>query len=264
MYMSSFRKPFALACALAVSWSLLAGCSNSGDAGKKYAVATDTTFAPFEYTDSKGNFVGADLDILAAVAKDQGFQYELRPLGFDAAVAALESNQADGVIAGMSITDKRKEKYNFSEPYYNSHIVVAVAAGNDAVKSYADLSDKTVAAKTGTEGAKFAESLAPKYHFKINYFADSPTMYEDVKTGNSVACFEDSPVMAYGISQNNGLKIVNDPSEKSPGSSYGFAVMKNSAANQKLLTLFQAGLANLKKNGQLKAIMDKYNLNYDF
>ncbi|MCL1960819.1 MAG: transporter substrate-binding domain-containing protein [Desulfovibrionaceae bacterium] len=262
--MPSFRKPFALACALAVSWSLLAGCSNSGDAGKKYAVATDTTFAPFEYTDSKGNFVGADLDILAAVAKDQGFQYELRPLGFDAAVAALESNQADGVIAGMSITDKRKEKYNFSEPYYNSHIVVAVAAGNDAVKSYADLSDKTVAAKTGTEGAKFAESLAPKYHFKINYFADSPTMYEDVKTGNSVACFEDSPVMAYGISQNNGLKIVNDPSEKSPGSSYGFAVMKNSAANQKLLTLFQTGLANLKKNGQLKAIMDKYNLNYDF
>ncbi|MDR0480091.1 MAG: transporter substrate-binding domain-containing protein [Burkholderiaceae bacterium] len=261
--MLSLRKPLVLAFGLAVVMSLLAGCS-SDKADKKYAIATDTTFAPFEYTDSKGAFVGADLDILAAIAKDQNFQYDLRPLGFDAAVAALESNQADGVIAGMSITDKRKEKYNFSDPYYNSHIVVAVAAGNDAIKSYADLGNKTVAAKTGTEGAKYAESLAPKYHFKIHYFTDSPTMYEDVKTGNSVACFEDSPVMAYGISQNNGLKIVNDSNEKSPGSSYGFAVMKNNEANQKLLAMFQAGLANIKKNGQLKAIMDKYNLNYDF
>jgi len=260
--MLNFRKSLALAFVLAMLLSLLAGCSS--DKSKKYAIATDTTFAPFEYTDSKGNFIGADLDILAAVAQDQGFQYDLRPLGFDAAVAALESNQVDGVIAGMSITDKRKEKYNFSDPYYNSHIVVAVAAGNDGIKSYADLADKTVAAKTGTEGAKYAESLVGKYNFKIHYFADSPTMYEDVKTGNSVACFEDSPVMAYGISQNNGLKIVNDPNEKSPGSSYGFAVMKNNEVSQKLLAMFQTGLANIKKNGKLKEIMDKYNLNYDF
>ncbi|MDR2852649.1 MAG: transporter substrate-binding domain-containing protein [Burkholderiaceae bacterium] len=247
---------------LAILISLLAGCS--GNKNKKYVIATDTTFAPFEYTNSRGEFVGADLDILAAIAVDQNFEYELRPLGFDAAVAALESNQADGVIAGMSITDKRKEKYNFSAPYYNSYIVVAVTAGNAGIQSYADLTGKTVAVKTGTEGAKYAESLAAKYNFKIHYFTDSPTMYEDVKTGNSAACFEDSPVMAYGISQNNGLKIVNDPNEKSPGSAYGFAVMKNNASNQKLLALFQAGLANIKKNGKLKQIMDRYNLSYDF
>jgi len=259
--MTVFRKLLGFALVLAAFALPLAGHAQGG---KKYIIATDTTFAPFEYTDSKGRFIGADLDILAAIAKDQGFQYELQPLGFDAAVAALESNQADGVIAGMSITDKRKEKYNFSDPYYNSHIVVAVAAKNNSIKRLADLSGKTIAAKTGTEGAKYAESLAAKYQFKINYFSDSPTMYEDVKTGNTVACFEDSPVMAYGITQNNGLKIVNDPSEKSPGSSYGFAVMKNNQNNQKLLAMFQAGLANIKKNGQLKAIMQKYNLNYDF
>ena len=260
--MLGFRKPFALAFGLTMTLSLLAGCSSSSDKGKQYVIATDTTYAPFEFTDSKGNFIGADLDILAAVAKDQGFQYELRPLGFDAAVAALESNQADGVIAGMSITDKRKEKYNFSDPYYdNDRIVMAVAASNDGIKSYADLAGKTVAAKTGTEGTRYAESLAPKYHFKIRYFADSPTMYEDVKTGDAVACFEDLPVMAYGISQNNGMKIVEDPNEKTPGSSFGFAVMKNNEASQKLLAMFQTGLANIKKNGQLKAILDKYGLN---
>ncbi|MCL2309378.1 MAG: transporter substrate-binding domain-containing protein [Proteobacteria bacterium] len=259
--MIGLRKSLVFTFALAALTLLAAGCSSEE---KKYIIATDTTFAPFEYTDEKGSFVGADLDILAAIAKDQGFKYELRPLGFDAAVAALESNQADGVIAGMSITDKRKEKYNFSDPYYVSHIVVAIAAGNDSIKSYADLADKTVAAKTGTEGAKFAESIAEKYKFKIRYFADSPTMYEDVKTGNTVACFEDSPVMAYGITKNNGLKIVEDPSESSPSSSYGFAVMKSHQANQKLLTMFQAGLAKIKQNGELKGIMKKYNLNYDF
>jgi polar amino acid transport system substrate-binding protein len=258
--MTSLRKlpVFAMTAALLVS--LVTGCSSE----KKYVIATDTTFAPFEYTDSKGNFVGADLDILDAIAKDQGFKYDLHRLGFDAAVAALESNQADGVIAGMSITDKRKEKYNFSDPYYNSYVVMAVAAANDGIKSFADLADKTVSAKTGTEGAKYAESIAAKYNFKINYFADSPTMYEDVKTGNTVACFEDSPVMAYGISNNNGLKMIMDANEKPPMSSYGFAVMKNNEANQKLLGMFQAGLAKLKQNGQLKEIMKKYNLNYDF
>jgi polar amino acid transport system substrate-binding protein len=233
--------------------------------GKKYIIATDTTYAPFEFTDSKGNFIGLDLDILAAVAKNQGFQYELQPLGFDAAVAALESNQADGVIAGMSITDKRKEKYNFSDPYFkNDRIVMAVAARNTTIKHHADLAGKTVAAKTGTEGSRFTESLAAKYHFKINYFTDSPTMYEDVKTGNSVACFEDMPVMAYGISQGNGMKIVIDPNEPTPGSNFGFAVLKSNKDNQKLLAMFQAGLANIKKNGQLKSIYDKYGLQYDF
>lgn len=252
-----FLAPF---CAFVFSISLLSGCG----AGKKYIIATDTTFAPFEYTDENGNFVGADLDILDAIAKDQKFDYELRSLGFDAAVAALESNQADGVIAGMSITDVRKEKYNFSDPYYNSYVVMAVAASNNAIDSYAKLNGKAVAVKTGTEGAKYAESISEKYGFTISYFQDSPMMYEDVKTGNTVACFEDSPVMAYGISQKNGLKMVIDPVEKPESSSYGFAVMKNNTANQELLQKFQAGLANLKANGGLKAIMEKYNLNYDF
>jgi polar amino acid transport system substrate-binding protein len=260
--MTGLRKFLGFALVLAAFALPLAGHAQSG---KKYIIATDTTYAPFEFTDKSGKFIGADLDILAAVAKDQGFQYELQPLGFDAAVAALESNQADGVIAGMSITDKRKEKYNFSDPYYtNDRIVMAVSAKNNALKHHADLAGKTVAAKTGTEGARFTESLAAKYKFKINYFSDSPTMYEDVKTGNSVACFEDMPVMAYGITQGNGMKIVIDPNEPAPGSNFGFAVLKSNKNNQKLLAMFQAGLANIKKNGQLKAIFDKYGLNYDF
>ena len=63
--------------------------------GKKWVVATDTVFKPFEYTDASGNFVGIDVDILAAIAEDQGFEYELKSLGWDAAIAACQSGQAD-------------------------------------------------------------------------------------------------------------------------------------------------------------------------
>ncbi|KAF6600979.1 transporter substrate-binding domain-containing protein, partial [Paenibacillus sp. EKM208P] len=76
----------------------------------KYDIGTDTTFAPFEFEDVDGKFVGIDMDLLAAIAKDQNFEYTIKPLGFNAAVQALETNQVDGVIAGMSITDERKRK----------------------------------------------------------------------------------------------------------------------------------------------------------
>ena len=73
--------------------------------GKKWVVATDTVFKPFEYTDASGNFVGIDVDIVAAIAEDQGFDYEMKSLGWDAAIAACQAGQADGMIAGASITD---------------------------------------------------------------------------------------------------------------------------------------------------------------
>ena len=76
--------------------------------GKKWVIATDTVFKPFEYTDASGNFVGIDVDIVAAIAEDQGFDYEMKSLGWDAAIAACQAGQADGMIAGASITDERK------------------------------------------------------------------------------------------------------------------------------------------------------------
>ena len=99
----------------------------------------------------------------AAIAEDQGFEYELQALGFNAAVQALEAGQADGVIAGMSITDERKEKFDFSEAYFDSGVVMGIAADNEEVKSYADLAGKTVAVKIGTEGQTFAESIKDEY-----------------------------------------------------------------------------------------------------
>lgn len=84
----------------------------------------------------------------------------------------------------MSITDARKQKYDFSDPYYDSYVCMAVKSGS-SISGYEDLNGKTVAAKTGTMGATCAESLAPKYGFSLTYFDDSSIMYQDVLTGNS-------------------------------------------------------------------------------
>lgn len=256
------KKILSVALILMLAMGMLVGCGGGAtstddqkatEETKTYNIATDTTFAPFEFQNDAGEYVGIDIEILAAIAEDQGFKYELNPLGFSAAVAALESNQTDGVIAGMSITAERQQKYDFSTPYYDSGVVMAIKADNDVIKSYDDLKGQKVAVKTGTEGATFAESIKDQYGFELVYFDESPLMYEDVKTGNSVACFEDYPVMGYGITQGNGLKMVTDMEK---GSSYGFAVLKDQ--NPELLKMFNDGLENIKENGKYQEILDKY------
>lgn len=225
----------------------------SSVSGKTYVIGTDTTFAPFEFRDSSGEMTGIDMDLIRAIGKDQGFNVEIRSLGFNAALQALSSNQVDGVIAGMSITDERKKIYDFSEPYFESGVQMAVAAGNNDIKTYEDLKGKTVVAKTGAEGETFAKSIASKYGFTVQSLDQSATMYESVKSGNAVAVFDDYPVLAYGIAQGNGLKTVT---EKEAGGSYGFAV--NKGKNPELLAAFNDGLAKLKANGEYQQILDKY------
>ncbi|ODJ51698.1 amino acid ABC transporter permease [Brochothrix thermosphacta] len=251
--MKKLTKITMLSLLLLLITALVMGCSNDKNTKQEtYTIATDVTFAPFEYKD-KGEYVGIDMDLLRAIAKDQDFKVEIKPLGFNAAVQALESKQVDGVIAGMSITPEREAKFSFSKPYFDSGVVMAVADKDDSVKDYSDLKGKRVAIKTGTEGASFAESIKSKYGFKTVTFDDSANMYDDVKTGNSVAAFDDYPVLAYGVKEGNGLKIVT-PKEK--GNSYGFAV--NQSGNEELLKRFNKGLANLKESGEYDKIISKY------
>ena len=229
------------------------GATKTSSDTKKYVIATDTTFKPFEYENEKGERVGIDIDLLAAIAEDQGFEYELKAVGFDAALGEVSTGQSDGMIAGMSITDERKKTFDFSEPYFDSGVVMAVSASNNTIKTYADLKGQKVAVKTGTEGSTFAESIKDQYGFTTVSFPDSANMYEDVKAGNSVALFEDYPVVGDAIASGVPLKMVT---EMEKGSSYGFAVKLGQ--NPELLEMFNAGLANLKANGKYQEILDTY------
>ena len=221
-------------------------------AGKMYVINTDTTFAPFDFENDKGEMVGIDLDILKAIAEDQGFEYEVIPVGFSAAVTALEAGECDGVIAGMSITDERAAKYDFSEPYYDSGVGMAVLQGSD-ITTYDQLKGQNVAAKIGTEGCTFAESIADQYGFEVTQFESSSDMYQAVLGGEAVACFEDYPVIGYEISRGLGLTL---PTPMEKGSSYGFATLKG--ANPELVEMFNKGLENIKADGTYDKILSTY------
>ncbi len=222
---------------------------------KTWVIAMDTVFRPFEYTDEKGDFVGIDVDIIHAVAEDQGFQIETQSLGWDAAVAAVQAGQADGLIAGASITDDRKASgWIFSDGYYTATQTFVVAADSD-IAAYEDLEGKNVAVKNGTAGADFANSLKDEYGFTVTVFEDSPTMYQDVINGNSAACVEDTPIMADSI-KTGGLALKIPENMHNDGADYGFAIMNEE--NQELLDMFNAGLASIRENGTYDEIIAKY------
>ncbi|MDO4521794.1 MAG: transporter substrate-binding domain-containing protein [Eubacteriales bacterium] len=250
--MMKMRNVLMLTAAAAIACSALT--VNAEDA-KTWVVATDTVFRPFEYTDENGDFVGIDVDILAAIAEDQGFEYELNSLGWDAAIAACQAGQADGMIAGASITDERKESgWIFSDGYYDATQTMTVKENSD-IAGFEDLEGKMVGVKTGTQGAAYAESLKDEYKFDITYFEDSPTMYQAVDGGQVVACFEDTPIMLDSIKQNGlALKVLEDTAND--GAPYGFAVFTEDS--QELVDMFNAGLENIKKNGTYDEIIEKY------
>ncbi len=228
---------------------------NQSGSDKVWKIATDTSFKPFEYTDNNGDFVGIDMDILAAVAEDQGFKYEVQVLGWDASIAACQAGQADALMAGASITDERKGSgWIFSDGYYDANQSMAVESSSD-IKGFEDLSGKSVAVKTGTMSASYAESLSADYDFTVTYFEDSPTMYQAVVGGQVAACFDDTPIMASNIKDTGiALKILdgtgNDPA------SYGFAIFN--ADNQELVDMFNTGLKNIKASGKYDEIIAKY------
>jgi polar amino acid transport system substrate-binding protein len=130
---------------------------------------------------------------------------------------------------------------------------MAVLKSNNDIKSYEDLKGKRVAVKNGTQGSDFANSIKDRYGFEVVSFADSSSMFDEVRTGNSDAVFEDYPVLLYGIAQGNGFKTVT-PKEDPTG--YGFAV--NKGQNPELLTKFNEGLKNLKASGEYDKIISAY------
>ena len=93
------KKVFSIIVAAIMCVSLAACGASTGDKagnGKNFVIATDKGFSPFEFQDANGNIVGIDMDILAAIAKDQGFTYDLQYIGWDASIAACQAGQADG------------------------------------------------------------------------------------------------------------------------------------------------------------------------
>ena len=218
----------------------------------KYVIASDSSFAPFVFQNSSNQYTGIDMDLIKAIAEDQGFEIEITNPGFDAAINAVQSGQADGMIAGMSVTDARKETFDFSDSYYTANTILGVKESS-TISSYEDLKGKTVGVKNGTASQTFLTENQSKYGYKIKTFADGSSMYDSLNTGAVDAVMDDEPVLKYSISQGQKLKT---PIEGTPIGETAFAVKKGS--NPELIEMFNNGLANLKASGEFQKILDKY------
>ena len=218
----------------------------------KYIIASDSSFAPFVFQDDSNQYTGIDMELIKAIAKDQGFTVEVTNPGFDAAINSVQTGQADGIIAGMSVTDARKKTFDYSDPYYTANSILAVKDSSN-IKSYEELKGKTVGVKTGTASQTFLEENKNKYGYSIKTFSDAASMYDSLNTGSVAAVMDDEPVVKYAIKQGKKLKT---PIEGTPSGQVAFAVKKGS--NPELIEMFNNGLANLKESGKYQEILDKY------
>ncbi len=221
---------------------------------KKYVIGSDTAFAPFEFK-KDGKYEGIDIDIVNEIAKLEGFEVEWRHMDFSAIIGAVQSGQLDGAIAGMTMNDERRKTVDFSEAYYDTGIVGIVKADNDTINSPDDFKDKRLAVKKGTTGAEYAQSVKDKYNVKITIFEDTSTMIQAVINGQADVAFDDYPVIAYAITQQNPTQL-RIATERLNTAQFGFAVKKG--ANAELLQKFNDGLKKLKDSGKYNEILEKY------
>ena len=251
--MKNITKLLALVLVAVMALACFAACGE--DETVDYVIATDKGFSPFEFQDAEGNIVGIDMDILAAIAEDQGFTYELQYIGWDAAIAACQAGQADGMIAGASITDERKESgWTFSDGYYDATQGLAVAT-DSTITGFADLAGKKVAVKNGTMSNQYAESIKDEYGFEVVTFSTSTDMYQAVMGGQVDGCMDDTPILKYNIKIGElDMKFV-EGTENEPAQ-YGFAIFDEN--NKDLVEKFNAGLANIKASGKYDEIIAKY------
>lgn len=212
-------------------------------------VATDTAFVPFEFKQD-GVYVGFDIDMWDAIATDLGVTYELRPMDFNGIIPALQTGQVDVALAGITIKDSRKEVIDFSDGYYDSGFLLMVPADSD-ITGEADLAGKSVALKTGTSAADYANENFTDSELRL--FPNIDNAYLELRTGRADAAMHDTPNVLYYIA-NAGNGEVKAVGEQMLAHEYGIGFPKGSEWVERV----NVSLAAMKADGRYDAIFAKW------
>jgi len=218
---------------------------------KKVRVVMDATWPPFETLDETTKLpIGFDVDLMNAIAQKEGLQIEFVNVPFDSALTGLSQCQYDAAISAITITDERKKTMLFSDPYFAAGQIVTVNINNANIKSKDDLSGKKVGAMLGTTGAIEAENLPG---VKYSAYDTIDQAFLDVMNGQIDAVIADNP-LAIGFVGKNPTKI-KTVGDVFTDENYGIAVCNKQAD---LLTKINAGLAAVKADGQVDALVKKW------
>ena len=213
-------------------------------------IGTEGTYAPFTYHDASGALVGFDVEIGQEVAKRLGVKPEFLEGKWDGLIAGLDANRYDAVINQVGITEERKKKYDFSEPYIASKAVLIVREDNTDIKSFADLKGKKAAQSLTSNYGKMAESAGAELVGTDGFdqsIALVLTRRADATANDSLSFLDfkkqkpDAPV-----------KIVAEQSD----ASYSGILLRQGDAE--LVAEVNKALADIKADGTYKKISDKY------
>ena len=215
-------------------------------------MATNAEFPPFEYLEGT-EIVGADVDMAKALAEKLGLELEITNIDFDAALTGAATGKYDVAIAGITATDERKNNMNFSDDYYTASQAIIVTSESD-IAGKDDLAGKVIACQEGTTGEQFL--LDNEY--EIQSFKTGSEAVSALTTGKVDAVVIDNAVAKALSEQQNGATVVLD--EALTEEAYAIALQ---LGNDDLTAKINDALAELKADGTLAEIFEKYDLPFD-
>jgi len=265
--MKAFIRIIALALTLLMLVPAIVACNNANDNGDNdgttnadeaeklvLVMGTNAAFPPYEFVDENNKVAGIDAEIAAAVAEKLGMTLEIKDMAFDSLITAVSSGSVDIVLAGMTVTEERKESVNFSDTYATG-VQVVIVTEDSAIASIDDLDGKIIGVQTGTTGDIYC-SCSPE---EGGYGEDAVRRYDNgalavaALMNGQVDCvvIDNEPAKAF-VEANEGLKILET---EFAVEDYAAAIAKE---NTELLEKVNAALAELKAEGKLDEIISKY------
>ena len=231
----------------AASTSAAAGELTTVEAGK-LTMATNAAFPPYEMTTDSGEFEGIDIETAQAIADKLGLELQIDDMDFDAALLSVQQGKADIVMAGVTVTDERKAVMDFSDSYATGIQSIIVPEGSD-IASPDDLAGKKIGTQRGTTGYIYCSDDFGDEN--VVAYDDGLTAVQALNNGQVDAVVIDNAPAQEFIAANPGLKILDTSYAEED---YAIGMAKNSPLEDAVNSV----LEELKADGTLQAIVDKY------
>ena len=231
----------------AASTSAAAGELTTVEAGK-LTMATNAAFPPYEMTTDAGEFEGIDIETAQAIADKLGLELQIDDMDFDAALLSVQQGKADIVMAGVTVTDERKAVMDFSDSYATGIQSIIVPKGSD-IASPDDLAGKKIGTQRGTTGYIYCSDDFGDEN--VVAYDDGLTAVQALNNGQVDAVVIDNAPAQEFIAANPGLKILDTSYAEED---YAIGMAKNSPLEDAVNSV----LEELKADGTLQAIVDKY------
>lgn len=218
-------KKWAMSALVACFMLTMAGCGSNNDAGGNAAagesikIATDASYAPMEYMDTD-TIKGFDIDFIKAVMEEAGVKYTITNTGWDTMLTSVQQGtEYQAGVSSVSITDERKETYDYSIPYFESTNMIMVKEGSD-IKSALDLKDKVVAVQGATTADDLMSGIMGVDNTNLKRFDSNAVALMELNAGGADAVVADIAIVNEYIKNNPKEKLVGILDKENFGSEY--------------------------------------------